>query len=724
MASDLSLGDAVTCLFDAISTPNSAGETCDVSVPDTIVYRNGVGSCRGREMTAAMAERLLLNGSTEGTKNIVTRAIRRHDDSIIGDRLPYLSTDFLTHDMTKAAIDLDRDVGIWTGILQRQLSPKNNHNTSICIKWSQSDPPKLELRRNKYKINNHTVFPYQRGVTFEGPVYLTDHVDQAKIPVQYVSKSLEICNKIALHIHSLSHRTVVRMTLYLFVDKSDHLWISWCKDLYLSGTVMDSFPRTRIPAQYRTRVGISKLPNPRWPVVLEEHIVAELRPPKVPTIHKTKAKISLPSKRFPAACRGWAMKFMKQNLTGDEIQEKHTSQVSSPLNRQADMQSVVTLSDLYAYGFSVVSHTPEAGSPTGESAGPKLPEQQSSLKVSTVGRVGGKKSKNRLNKLTHTLQLRKANVLYDKSTLALEQAVNRVNQKCAELPLSVPTSLPTLRHGAPFDCSSSNRHINVVKKIVRNRSQREMKYSIKKVKRMNDEGIFSRKLSTKRPSTLPIPIINKDVEENRSFNFNVSMDIGSGEESEQSDDEMSQRSSASASEQNPYIRIINRWNLNYHQVDTISSAIILFSEYKTHNPAISDACCRAVEYLSGLSYHYGIYSRQKMSFGDGFSFSFSIPTGYLPGVVEVQVCSFLETLRYIRSMSESECNTDAVGLVTDETYFSHLNSIIEPFPKTFEIIKKIPNNILISDIIKWVKFDFRMSFLSWALPASGDALRV
>ncbi|KAJ9458832.1 hypothetical protein DIPPA_04160 [Diplonema papillatum] len=285
MASTLSLRDAVTSLFDVLGTPNASGEVCDAVVPNTIVFRNGVAAHEGREVAPAEAVRILLADDLAADGPLKKHAIRvlriqRHDDNVVGSRQPFLSADFLTAPLLLGAVAQQSPPIMWTGILQQFVQPESDQNACYEVNWSP-DTIKVECRASKKPLYDPKVFPYERGVTFEGPAYLSERRVLSAKAVHLIKNK---CKSIATHVHNITHRAVVHMTLYFKYGYAGYaaatdggvakVWLLWCRHVQLNGLVPEKSPSVRVPLQYKVRYGIVK--SPLWPQIPEEDLLEEI----------------------------------------------------------------------------------------------------------------------------------------------------------------------------------------------------------------------------------------------------------------------------------------------------------------------------------------------------------------------------------------------------------------------------------------------------------------
>eukprot|EP00854_Cymbomonas_tetramitiformis_P009716 gene9716-11516_t len=139
-----------------------------------------------------------------------------------------------------------------TGILQKFVIPKEDHNSMIRATWSPQ-VCLLERRTNTVKLTDKTHELYERCVTFEGP---ERHSDSSPLTGSALAASLQhlckqlfseadlctlqksiqtLCNEIVNHVRQVSGNVhnITRMVCNFKMDPDGRVWFLWCSSLRL-----------------------------------------------------------------------------------------------------------------------------------------------------------------------------------------------------------------------------------------------------------------------------------------------------------------------------------------------------------------------------------------------------------------------------------------------------------------------------------------------------------
>eukprot|EP01065_Artemidia_motanka_P018993 TRINITY_DN2240_c0_g1_i4.p1 TRINITY_DN2240_c0_g1~~TRINITY_DN2240_c0_g1_i4.p1 ORF type:complete len:1048 (+),score=283.70 TRINITY_DN2240_c0_g1_i4:105-3146(+) len=375
MLVDIDPFDTVINLLGWLATPAGGSVLLDVRLPPTVVFRNGVarecvqwqperGLTKEADLSPAAVQRALLGTSgvvdPQCAQQLAAFAVSRRDDSLLGDRRPFLTVDYYTHDRLRyvlGAPPLKRDGFkplrtaeeanlVWTGLLQQFVPPLDDCNSMIEVLWSP-DSVKMEARRNVHPVAAANVFPFQRGATFEGPLHLSE--PDENIPNKHVSRIKEVCRHIAGHLRLLTLRSVDRMLLYFKLDKEGEAWLLWCRQLRLHGDAADGPPRFRIPSQYRPRSNVK--PRPTSPCILEEDLIEEpTLPPAgdmfyLPISGAAPRRGKLLEERHCLGAGGWAQ-LLRRRQQGAAAREADSSSAVSTVTAETH----VGILELLRYG--------------------------------------------------------------------------------------------------------------------------------------------------------------------------------------------------------------------------------------------------------------------------------------------------------------------------------------------------------------------------------------
>uniref|UniRef100_A0A0G4G9P8 Uncharacterized protein n=1 Tax=Chromera velia CCMP2878 TaxID=1169474 RepID=A0A0G4G9P8_9ALVE len=119
------------------------------------------------------------------------------------------------------------------GVLQKWVEPQGERNAAIRVLWSPQTTL-VERRENKTKIRDSRVDVYERAVTFEGPLFLSE-----PLPLRgdYLNNRLnQAARSIAEHVAAVTsdRLKISRMALTFKVDSQNELWFLFATSIRLA----------------------------------------------------------------------------------------------------------------------------------------------------------------------------------------------------------------------------------------------------------------------------------------------------------------------------------------------------------------------------------------------------------------------------------------------------------------------------------------------------------
>nr|CCA15106.1 conserved hypothetical protein [Albugo laibachii Nc14] len=273
-------------LFHNLWSKDDAGNGPHISIPHTILYASGkplswyftslkTGRVKRKHkahMTDAHIERSFLKDK-ESPTDIVAYYIHilHHDDT--NTFASHVDTPDSLHEDSSlknpATIQYFDTLGLrdffkrceegnnQSGVLQRFITPKSNHNSAIRAIWS----PRICLvdrRTNRYKVNDSKYSVYERAVTFDGPDSFSRH-DPMRGTLLIGEVQLA-CQEIAEHLIRVSCKqtSVSTLVLHFKLDTQERLWLQWCSSLRtMNNYAEDSQPNVC----HRTMRGTASAPQ-------------------------------------------------------------------------------------------------------------------------------------------------------------------------------------------------------------------------------------------------------------------------------------------------------------------------------------------------------------------------------------------------------------------------------------------------------------------------------
>lgn len=249
----------VANLFHYLWSKDDAGNGPRVNLPHTILYASGqplswyftslktgrVKRKHSAHMTDAHIERSFLKDKKSASDIVAYYIYTLHHEDNKAHTLASHVSDSVHDDSSSiqpATIEYFDTSGLrdffkrceegrnHSGVLQRFITPKTNHNSGIRAIWS----PRICLvdrRTNRYKFNDSKYSVYERAVTFDGPESFSRHD-----PVRGTLLAGEvqfICEEIAEHLNRVGYkeRSISTLVVHLKLDSKERLWLQWCSSL-------------------------------------------------------------------------------------------------------------------------------------------------------------------------------------------------------------------------------------------------------------------------------------------------------------------------------------------------------------------------------------------------------------------------------------------------------------------------------------------------------------
>eukprot|EP00756_Hemistasia_phaeocysticola_P064118 Hpha_TRINITY_DN7545_c0_g1::TRINITY_DN7545_c0_g1_i1::g.18953::m.18953 len=260
-------GDGLLCmLYQYLFKKNKSFLSCpNVKIPDTVVYEHNFPRAwytydfKNQEIQKRQGKYL----DTQHIFNVFSKVDRQGGCDICAQ---YLFTQEQEQGQRTTSVEFLRPFELEhflnqrksrpDGILQKFPPPRSGavSNTQIQVVWS----PRVTLiqrRVNKHRLNDKSVAPYDRAVTYDGPAhYSTEGLCSSRTK----DEILDICASIVEHFASTEHKLISRLVCYFKVspvpahsagsaDARDAIWLLWASSLRVGGAKVAAPTRPRLP---------------------------------------------------------------------------------------------------------------------------------------------------------------------------------------------------------------------------------------------------------------------------------------------------------------------------------------------------------------------------------------------------------------------------------------------------------------------------------------------
>ena len=211
-------------------------QTCPgLLIPDTVIYR--LGKPFFWYFTDLHGE-IMRKGKNRVNHKTILDEFQLTDKEIIGSYLgfrsvknPKVSTATQEY-FTRSSFNdfIQNPEKCKSGILQKWIQPKSNHNSLIKVQWS-SQFCLIERRTNIYRLDDQKVEFYEKLVTYEG---IEHNSSFEPVTASWaISELQQICMNMSSHITAVSggNVSITRMVLFFKHDENDRLWLMYCSAL-------------------------------------------------------------------------------------------------------------------------------------------------------------------------------------------------------------------------------------------------------------------------------------------------------------------------------------------------------------------------------------------------------------------------------------------------------------------------------------------------------------
>eukprot|EP01062_Namystynia_karyoxenos_P026947 TRINITY_DN20796_c0_g1_i1.p1 TRINITY_DN20796_c0_g1~~TRINITY_DN20796_c0_g1_i1.p1 ORF type:complete len:646 (+),score=136.20 TRINITY_DN20796_c0_g1_i1:83-2020(+) len=259
-------GDGLLCAFyHYLFKKNKTYSSCPgVKLPDTIVYEHNFPRAwytydfKNQEIQRRQGKYL----DTQHILNVFSKVDRERGCDICAQYL-FTQENELGQQTTNVEFLCPADLEHFLlhrrsrpdGILQRFPPPRSgaDSNSQIQVVWS----PRVTLiqrRVNRHRINDRSVTPYERAVTYDGPAHRSC---EGLCSARTKDEILEICSAIVDHFASTEHKAIIRLVCYFKIspipvgpgsDGRDGIWLLWASSLRVGAVKARLAPnRPRLP---------------------------------------------------------------------------------------------------------------------------------------------------------------------------------------------------------------------------------------------------------------------------------------------------------------------------------------------------------------------------------------------------------------------------------------------------------------------------------------------